>query len=523
MARSSARKAAAKTLTEPDFQAVIVGCGFGGIAAAVALQRIGVTEFVMIDKHDGVGGTWHANSYPGVQVDIPSMVYSFSFDQRSDWSRVFAPGADLKRYANEVVDRHGLRDKVRLGTAVTEAEWDEANSLWRVSTDRGDVYTARFLVPALGGIEVPKLPDIPGLESFTGKVMHTSQWDHDYDLTGKRVAVIGTGASALQLIPTIADAVDHLTVFQRRAIWIAPKPDWKAGPLTQALLRNKLFRAPVRAAVGVGVSAGTGGALIAGQRALPALKVAEAALRVWMRTQIPDPELREKLTPDYPFGCKRPSMSNTYFKTFTRPNVTLETDLIDRGTETGLTTRNGTARDFDAIVCATGFAVMGEGTTPAFPTFGRGGLELGRFWHENRFSSYQGVSVPEFPNLFTIVGPYGYAPSSYHCFVEATAAHTARAIKETMRRGAQVCEVTREAHDAYTRKCRDKVDRIGYVDLCSGSNTYYINYQGDVALIRPESHATMWWQSRFFPHDVYHYSAGKTAPNITKSTVGAAL
>ncbi|WP_069159824.1 flavin-containing monooxygenase [Nocardia altamirensis] len=498
----------------PDHEVLIVGAGFGGIAAAVALQQVGVTDFVILDKWDGVGGTWYANTYPGVQVDIPSMVYSFSFAQRSDWSRVFAPGRDLQRYAEDVVDRHGLRPKLRLNTMVTGAEWDEQHHYWRVQTESGTVYTARFVVPALGGLEVPKLPDIEDFESFRGKIMHTADWDHDYDLTGKRVAVIGTGASALQLIPAIADTVEHLTIFQRRAIWIAPKPDWQAGPATRFLLNQALFRTPVRAAVGVAVSAGTGGAFIVGKPIRFVLKAVEVGLKLWMRTQVPDRKLREKLTPNYTFGCKRPSLSNVYLKTFMRPDVDLVTEPIARGTDTGIVTAEGTAHAFDVIVCATGFAVMGKGTTPPFPAYGRDGLELGKYWHENRYSSYQGVSVPKFPNLFMLVGPYGYAPSSYHSFVEATAAHTARAIAEARRRGATVCEVRQEPHDRYTAKMRARIDRMEYVDMCAGSNTYYINYQGDVALIRPESHATMWWQSRRFPFDAYRFETAARRADI---------
>ncbi|MEV6558211.1 NAD(P)/FAD-dependent oxidoreductase [Nocardia sp. NPDC051756] len=505
MSDAVVNEASPSTDATPDHEVLIVGAGFGGIAAAVALQQVGVTDFVILDKWGGVGGTWYANTYPGVQVDIPSMVYSFSFDQRSDWSRVFAPGKDLQRYAEGVVDRHGLRPKLRLNTLVTGAEWDEQQHYWRVQTEGGAVYTARFVVPAVGGLEIPKLPDIEGIEAFGGKTMHTANWDHDYDLSGKRVAVIGTGASALQLIPTIADTVEHLTVFQRRAIWIAPKPDWKAGPVTRYLLDRALFRAPVRAAVGVAVSAGTGGAFVVGKPVLPVLKVVEAGLKLWMRTQVPDRELREKLTPNYTFGCKRPSLSNVYLKTFMRPDVELVTEPIARGTETGIVTAAGTAREFDVIVCATGFEVMGKGTTPPFQVFGRNGVELGKFWHENRYSSFQGVSVPNFPNAFCIVGPYGFAPSSYHSFVEATAAHAARAIAEARRRGATVCEVRQEAHDRYTAKMRARIDRMEYVDMCAGSNTYYINYQGDVAMVRPESQATMWWQNRHFPFSAYRF------------------
>lgn len=231
------------THTLPQHEVLVVGAGFGGIAAGVRLRRAGIDDFVIVDKHPSVGGTWFVNKYPGVAVDIPSFIYSFSFAQTGKWSRLFAPGEELQQYAEDVVDGHGLRDKLRLGTTVLGSRFDEDTDIWHVETDCGEI-TARHVIVGIGGLEVPNLPDIPGIGSFGGKLLHTTAWDHDYDLTGKRVAVIGTGATALQLVPAIADQVSRLTVFQRTAIWVAPKLDFKTGPVSRFVFGNRLLRAP---------------------------------------------------------------------------------------------------------------------------------------------------------------------------------------------------------------------------------------------------------------------------------------
>jgi cation diffusion facilitator CzcD-associated flavoprotein CzcO len=245
-----------------DHEVLVVGAGFGGIGAGIALHRAGVDDFVLVDKWPGVGGTWLANTYPGVAVDIPAFVYSFSFEQRSDWSRLFAPGEEIRRYAETVVDKYGLRPKLRLNTTLTRCAFDEDQDLWRVSTDGGEEITARFLIPAVGGLERPKLPDIDGISDFGGTLMHTAIWDHDVDLAGKRVAVIGTGATSLQLVPEVARVAAHLTVFQRTPIWVSPKIDFKVGPLGRLALSQPLLRAWLRASGTLGAEIGIAGALL---------------------------------------------------------------------------------------------------------------------------------------------------------------------------------------------------------------------------------------------------------------------
>jgi len=495
-------------LSTPDHEVVIVGAGFGGIGVGVALRDAGIEDFVMIDSWPEVGGTWFVNTYPGVAVDIPSAVYSFSFEQRSDWSRLFAPGAELQRYAELVVDKYGLRPKLRLGKTVSRAVFDEQHDIWRITMDDGDEITARFLVPAVGGLERPKLPDIAGIDSFAGKVIHTARWDHEYDLAGKRVAVIGTGASALQLVPEIAERVAHLSVFQRTPIWVSPKPDMAVGPVAGFIMRQAIARVALRWTGYAGVEF-LAALMVSLNHRVPFIgRGIEARTRAWMETQVHDPKVRDQLTPKYTYGCKRPSMSNTYLKTFNRPDVELVVDPIERITADGVVTADGLEREVDVLICATGFKVMERGSTPAFALVGRGGTDLGNFWHENRFQAYHGVSVPGFPNLFFNSGPYGFAPGSYLFMIESTAAHLVRAIRETRRRGATCCEIREEPHDRYYAKSLQRSHNMALLNgACAGSNTYYINYHGEAPALRPSLNVEMWWQNRHFPLNDYKYSS----------------
>lgn len=493
---------------EPDHEVVIVGAGFGGIGAAIALLKAGVDDILVIEKWHGVGGTWLANTYPGVAVDIPSFIYSFSYEQRSHWSRLFAPGNELREYAEELVDKHSLRSRLRLNTPLVTSRFDEEQHLWRLTTATGEEITARFVISAVGGLEQPKLPDIEGVDTFAGKLMHTATWDHDYDLRGKRVAVIGTGATALQLIPAIADDVGTLSVFQRTPIWVLPKPDSDVGPATRLLLGHGAVRWALRAFGSLGVEAFLGGAVLAPERAAPIRRGVETALKAWMRSQVTDPELRNKLTPDYALGCKRPSMSNSYLRTFNRPHVELVTDAIERVTPTGVVTADGRHHPVDVLICATGFKIMEKGATPPYPVLGLDGVDLADFWQANRYQAYQGVSVPGYPNLFFIMGPYGFSPGSYFWMVEATAFHAARVIAETRKRGNTACEIRREPHDRYWQRALKRAGRtLLFTSQCATSNTYYINAHGDAAVVRPSLYPEMYWQNRHFPLDDYKYTA----------------
>ncbi|AYF79591.1 NAD(P)/FAD-dependent oxidoreductase [Nocardia yunnanensis] len=500
----------------PDHEVVIVGAGLGGIGAGVALRRAGIDDFVLIDKWSKVGGTWLANTYPGVAVDVPSPVYNFSFQPRSQWSRFFAPGVELQRYAEEVVDRQGLRDKLRLGSGVVLGVFDEERDRWRLTLEDGAEVTARYVIGAVGGLEQPHNPDIPGLDTFTGKIMHSSRWDHDYDYRGKRVAVIGTGATALQLIPRLAEQVSQLTVYQRRAIWIGPKPDFAMGRLANAMLNIAPLQYAIRAIGNVSVNAGLGAGLAISNypRITSAgMTAAETFMKAYLFSQVRDRELRRKLTPDYRFGCKRPSVSNDYFKTFTRGHVDLVTEAIEHVTPTGVVSADGREREFDTVVCATGFKVMEKGYTPPYPIYGCDGLELGEFWDTHRFQAYQGVSVPKFPNAFLIVGPYAFAPGSHIPLIESTSAHAARVIKEARRRGASRVEVRQEPHDRYFARMDARAKKTHlFTQGCLTSNTYYINYQGDGAAFRPSTQLEMYWENRHFPLDDYRFTTSVREP-----------
>ncbi|WP_067701891.1 flavin-containing monooxygenase [Nocardia jejuensis] len=499
----------------PDHEVVVIGAGFGGIGTGIALQRKGIHDFVIVDKWDRVGGTWHANTYPGVAVDIPSFIYSFSYEQRGDWSRVFAPGSELRDYAESMVDKYGLRARLRLNTTIVAADFDDRNSLWRLSTDGGQQLTARYVVLAVGGLERPKMPEIEGLNDFGGTLLHTAMWDDDVSLAGKRVAVIGTGATALQLIPAIVGETAHLTVFQRTPIWVFPKSDAEIGWLGRQVLGRKRIRSVLRLAGNLGTELAMSG-MVAGPAWLTAggRRLAEAPIRRWMRSQVRDPQVREKLMPRYGLGCKRPSMSNDYLRTFDRPDVTLVTESIERVTERGVVTADGVEHEIDVLVCATGFKLWDRGAVPPFPVRGRGGKDLERFWTDNRYQSYQGVTVPGFPNAFTITGPYGFVLGSYIWMIEATSAHLARAIAESKRRGATEIEIRQDVHEEYYREClRRQEKNFLFTPVCEGSNTYYIDNNGD-SPFRPSTHGEMYWQNRHFDLDVYQYTVGAPTPAV---------
>lgn len=514
MSAPNAKSVSAET---PDHEVVVIGAGFGGIGTGIALQRQGIHDFVIVEKWGDVGGTWHANSYPGVAVDIPSFIYSFSYEQRSDWSRLFAPGTELKQYAVDLVEKYGLSEHLRLNTTITRAEFDEHNNLWRLETDGSEVITARYVAAAIGGLERPKLPEIDGLEEFGGTLMHTALWDHDVSLVGKRVAVIGTGATSLQLVPAIADEAEHVKVFQRTPIWVAPKVDAKIGPIGRAVFGQRHIRSAVRAGGTLATEFGMSGVLVGPRWATDlGRRAAEVPLRRWMRSQVNDPETREKLIPKYGLGCKRPSMSNTYLKSFNREDVSLVTSSIERVTENGIITVDGQTHEIDVLICATGFKLWDRGSIPPFPTVGRGGVELGEFWMQNRFQAYQGVSVPGFPNMFLVIGPYGFVLGSYIWMIEATAAHLSRAIAESRRRGTTSVEISHAAHQEYFERCLKRNEKsILFTPACAGSNTYYLDPNGD-SPFRPSTHGEMYWENRHYNLDVYNYSNEILPPRRTR-------
>ena len=487
----------------PDHHTVIIGAGFSGIGAAIKLDEAGLGDYLVIEAGEAPGGTWHWNTYPGIAVDIPSFSYQFSFEQSADWSRSYAPGRELKTYAQHCVDKYKVRAKIRFNTRAVGTVFDEQQNLWRIELDSGETITARFLINASGVLSTPQFPDIDGVDSFGGVTMHTARWDHDHDLTGKRVAVIGTGASAVQVIPEIAPIVEHLTVFQRTPIWCLPKLDLPLrGPARWVMhvpggksVQRALSQAYVELTFTVSAHYYT---------VFPMVRRAEKMGRAFLRRQVSDPVLRDKLTPRYAVGCKRPGFHNTYLATFNRDNVRLVTEPISKITGAGVATTDGESHDVDVLILATGFKVMD--LDAAAMIVGRNGQSLGGFWDENRMQAYEGVSVPGFPNLFNVCGPYGYVGNSFFTLIETQTHHIVRCLSAASRRGATRVEVKQEANDRYFAEMMRKRHRqVFWQDSCAMANSYYFDTHGDVPL-RPATTMETMWRSRRFPLQDYEFS-----------------
>ncbi|MFJ8431211.1 flavin-containing monooxygenase [Kitasatospora sp. NPDC094019] len=500
------------------YEVLVIGAGFSGIGTAVGLLRAGIDDFLVLDEQDGVGGSWHANRYPGVAVDISAFSYSFAFEPHPGWSRAFPPGEELRAYAEHCVDRFGLRSRLRLGSRVVRAGYDEDAHLWEVALADGTVLTARFVVCATGWLTRPKTPDLAGLDRFEGPVVHTARWDASVTLRGRRVAVVGTGASSVQLVPEIAPLVERLDVYQRTPTWVFPKPDLPVP----AAVRGVFARAPwTQRAVRLATDSATELSFVIAMvhyRRFPFLvRAGEAASRLYLRQQVGgDRELTKALTPSYRLGCKRPSFGKGYWRAFTRDNVRLVTDPIERITAGGVVTADGTERPADVLVLATGFHVLDN--LPPFPLSGQGGRDLGEFWAEERFQTYEGSSVKGFPNLWFIVGPYSFTGGSWFGMIDYQVTHLLRVIREARRRGATQAAVRPERHDAsFAEVLRRQRGTVFADSSCRGTNSYYFDRHGDAPAVRPASTYEAAWRARGFDLDDYRYERvrggdGPTAP-----------
>jgi len=487
--------------------AAIIGAGFGGMGAAIQMTRLGYRDLVILEREDDLGGTWHVNRYPGLAVDIPSSTYSYSFEPNPYWSRMYAPGDELKQYASHVADTYDLRRLMRFDSVVEGAVWDAENEHWTVNIAGGERINARYLLPATGFLSQPKMPDIPGIETFAGKVIHTTKWDDSYDLEGKKAAVIGTGATAVQLIPRIAPTLAELTVYQRTAIWVTPKSDAKIPRLIQHMYAKVPLTQRIARGFGSGVLEVLMVTAVLKYRRFKAFnKLAERVAKRHMARQISDPELRKKLTPDYDFGCKRPTFSNDYFKAFTRDNVFLETTPIERIEADGIVTSDGTKTEIDTLVLATGFNLW-DVNFPAIEVIGREGRNLGKWWRDNRFQAYEGVAVPYFPNFLTLASPYSYSGLSYFTTIESQMKHMKRIFGEVKRREGSTFEVTEQANteflDRMTARLGDSVFALG---SCSTARSYYFNQHGEAAILRPTSTINAFREASRFPLDAYNYA-----------------
>ncbi len=402
---------------------VVIGSGFGGVAVAAELRRAGFRDVVLLEKADRVGGVWRDNRYPGCACDVPAPLYSYSFALNPDWSRRFPPHAEILAYLDRCVTDLGLTDRVRLGTEVTDASWDDADGCWRVRTADGAEIVADVLVPAVGQLSRPVIPVLPGIARFRGAALHTARWDPDLAIEGRRVAVIGTGASAIQLVPAIAGRAAHVTVFQRTAPWTLPKPDRRYGALRKAVYRRvPALMWPSRA--GTWALTAIGGAALTGNRLAGALL--RGASRAQRRWQVRDPQLRARVTPDEPMGCKRVLYTSAWLPTLARPDVDLVTERIAEVTADGIRTADGAEHPCDVLVYGTGFTAT-DFLTPIRVT-GRGGTRLNDAWRDGA-QAYLGMTVPGFPNMFLVYGPNtNTGNTSVIYFHEAQARYIAQAV-----------------------------------------------------------------------------------------------
>ena len=486
--------------------AVIVGAGFGGIGAAIQLRRLGREDLVILERESDLGGTWHVNRYPGLAVDIPSSTYSYSFEPNPHWSRLYAPGAELKAYATHVAEKYDVRRHMRFDTVVEGAVWDD-DGHWTVNLAGGERLHARLLLTATGFLSQPAFPKIEGIDSFAGTVIHTTRWDDSIDLDGRRAAVIGTGATAVQLIPEIAPRLAELTVYQRTAIWVTPKGDRVIPKRVQQLYaRVPLVQRVVRT-IGSGILELIMVAGVLNYRRTKLLnRSVEKLARRHLARQVEDPETRRKLTPDYTFGCKRPTFSNTYFPTFNRANVHLETTPIARIEPNGIVTADGARTEIDTLVLATGFNLW-DTNFPAFEVIGRGGKDLGKFWRDQQFQAYEGVAVPGFPNFVSLNSPYSYSGLSYFTTIESQMKHLNRLLGEVDRRGAATFEVTERANQEFLDRMTDRLEDSVFVNgSCATSRSYYFNQHGMATLLRPTSTINAFREAGSFPLDDYAYA-----------------
>lgn len=465
-------------MSDNTFSTIIIGTGFGGQCAAMKLKKLGIEDFVMLERRDFMGGTWCQNTYPGAAVDVQSPLYSIEAEPYQ-WTQMFAEQAELETYTNHVIDKHGLREKAHLKTNVKSAEWDEQAKQWVVTTSQG-VYRAQFLVNGSGPLSTPVTPDFPGRESFEGKAFHTNGWDWDYDYKGKRVAIIGSGASAAQVIPAIANDVAELHVFQRTPHWVLPRPDRKFFNFERSLLGNKFFYKLLRRTIYWKLET----RVIGFKYSQIMLKLAaQMKAERFIKKAIKNPELQAAVTPDYTIGCKRIILSSTLYPAMDQAHVQVHTkdDGIGEINANGILTSKGQQCDVDVIVYATGYQAT-DGVI-SYPVIGNGGKTIQEAWAEFP-RAYLGTSLPGFPNLFIITGPNtGIGHTSAIFVIEAQMEYIANSIKRVTDNGHQTIEPTVQAEEDYTTMIHSEMDKTVWKN--GGCTSWYQSDSGHVIAMFP--------------------------------------
>ncbi len=462
----------------PDVETAIIGTGFAGLGMAINLQKAGKNNFVIFEREPEVGGTWWVNNYPGCACDVQSHLYSFSFEPNPNWSRMFSPQAEIQRYLASCADKYKLRSKIRFNTTVVGARFNDDNNLWEVKTEDGKTTTARIVVAAMGPLDRPIIPDIKGVGTFKGKTFHSQQWDHDYDLKGKKVAVIGTGASAIQFVPQIARDVEQLHLFQRTPPWIMPKPDRKVSKLEQFLfdklpITQKLMRGGIYSFLEARVLAFVFNPKI--------LRLAQTQAKRHIHKHIKDPELRAKVTPDYTMGCKRVLISDDYYPALAQDNVEVITDGVVEIRENSVVTADGSEMQVDAIIYGTGFHATDP--LPAGMVFGQNGIDILDAWKDG-IEAYKGCTVSGFPNLFIVPGPNtGLGHSSMVYMIESHIQFVMAAIKTMDKNKLATVNVRPEVQASYNEKIQARMK--GTIWNTGGCQSWYMDENGKNTTLWP--------------------------------------
>jgi cation diffusion facilitator CzcD-associated flavoprotein CzcO len=468
---------------------VIIGSGFAGLCMAIRLKQAGYDDFLILEKKDDLGGTWRDNRYPGCACDVPSHMYSFSFELNPGWSRMFAPQQEIWEYMRRCADKYGVTLHIRYGCAVERMEWDDATRRWRIVTATGHVYTARAIVSGIGALHVPSIPEIPGADRFAGAAFHSARWDRSCDLAGKQVAVIGTGASAIQFIPEIAKQAGRVYVFQRTPPWIHPRPDFEIPPAVRATFAAA---PPVMKAFRSGIYC-----LLEARAAGFALHPRLMAPLRWMaerhiERQIGDATLRAKLTPNYTIGCKRILLSSDYYPALTRANVDLVTDPIARVTETGLVCADGSAYDVDVIIYGTGFKTVEA--VAELNVAGRDGVKLQDVWRDG-IEAYHGITVAGFPNFFMLLGPNtGLGHNSIIFMIETQVRHVMSCLRLLARQNAETIEVSASALRSFNDGIQRRLRRAVWSE--GGCKSWYLDADGVNRALWPGFSFEFWARTR---------------------------
>jgi cation diffusion facilitator CzcD-associated flavoprotein CzcO len=460
-----------------DVRVAVVGAGFSGLGTAIRLMQAGTDDFVVLERRDDLGGTWRDNTYPGCACDVPSHLYSFSFAPNPEWSRTFSGQTEIWDYLRRCADQHGVTERVRFGHEVLDAVWDEDERRWEVETSQGSL-RAQVLVLGTGGLSEPSIPDLPGLGSFEGAVFHSATWDHDHDLTGERVAVVGTGASAIQFVPQIQPRVGKLHLFQRTPPWIMPRPDRDVTALERHVYRAlPVAQQAMRGAIYLGREAAV--PMLMGNQRIR--RLAEWRARQHLRSQVPDRELRRRMTPDYAIGCKRILISNDYFPAVIQPNVEVVSEGITSIGPRSVVAADSSEREVDTIIFGTGFHVTDLPIAALIR--GRDGRSLAEVWQGSP-AAYKGTAVAGYPNLFFMVGPNtALGHTSIVFMIESQIEYVAGALRAMRRHGAGTLEVRSDAQAAWGARIERMTE--GTVWVSGGCNSYYIDRNGHNSTLWP--------------------------------------